>query len=326
MSAVVAAEGRSLPSWARPAGVVVLVLAAVAAFLLIGVAGDVEFALAFRSRTLLALIVVGWVAGVTSVAFQTITGNRILTPSVLGFDALHALIQTLLVFLLGAAFATKVPRGIIFAGSAPLMAGVGVLLFGWLFVWRRRSVHLVLLIGLVLATGLRSAATMIQRIMDPSSFLVLQGNLFASFNGIDPVLLAVGGAMMLVASALLWRQRRLLDVVALGRDVAVGLGVRYRRVVLTTVGLCALMVATATALVGPMMFLGLLVSNLAWLLAPTSRHAVVMPLAGAFGIITLVAGQALLQHVFGLATVLSVVVELVGGVVFIALLMKGARR
>lgn len=327
MSTVAATRpARPLPVGGRVAVVALLALAGVAGFLLIGAHGNLEFALRFRSRTLAALVLVGWATGVSSLVFHTVTGNRILTPSILGFDSLYALIQTALVMALGASASAVAPRWAVFATSALAMAALAVGLFAWLFVAGRRSVGLVLLVGIVLATGLRSATTLLQRIMDPNAFLVLQGNLFASFNGVPTELLVVGAVVIGACTVALFALRRQLDVLSLGRDMATALGIRYRRLVLLAVALCALMVATATAMVGPITFLGLLVANLAWLVAGTSRHGVVMPIAGTLGVLVLVGGQAVLQHVLGMATVLSVVIELVGGIVFIVLLLKGNLR
>ena len=40
------------------------------------------------------MLLVGYAIAVSTVLFQTITDNRILTPSIMGFDSLYRLIQT----------------------------------------------------------------------------------------------------------------------------------------------------------------------------------------------------------------------------------------
>ncbi|MDP3523316.1 MAG: iron chelate uptake ABC transporter family permease subunit, partial [Hoeflea sp.] len=63
--------------------------------------GDLWFAMELRSVRLLALMQVALSVALSTLVFQTITGNHILTPSIMGMDALYILIQTSLVFALG---------------------------------------------------------------------------------------------------------------------------------------------------------------------------------------------------------------------------------
>ena len=130
----------------------------------------------------------------------------------------------------------------------------------------------------------------------------------------------------MLVSVPVWRRRRVLDVLTLGRDNATALGVEYRREVLAVLAIVSVLVSVSTALVGPITFFGLLVANLAYQLMGTHRHAVILPAAALLGVLTLVGGQVVLEHAFGLNTVLSVVIEFVGGIVFILLLVRGGRR
>lgn len=174
---------------------------------------------------------------------------------------------------------------------------------------------------------LRALTGLLQRMLDPDTFIVLQSRLFASFSGVDPLLLKVAAGIVVAAVVALYAMRRRLDVLALGRDTATSLGLDYRRNTLAVIALVSLLVATATALVGPITFFGLLVANLAYGLARTHRHAVTIPVAALLSIIVLVGGQTILEHALGQATVLSVVVEIAGGITFLAMLiMEGRRR
>ena len=86
--------------------------------------------------------------------------------------------------------------------------------------------------------------------------------------------------------------------------------------------LIAVMVAFSTALVGPMTFYGFIVALLAYQAAGTYRHAFVMPMAFLLGLLTLVAGQFVMQHVFSASGFLTVIIEFVGGIVFLILLLR----
>lgn len=304
------------------AGVLAL---SIIAFLSIGVRLDLSFVLGLRLPNLWSMLLVGWSTGLATVAFQTVTHNRLLTPSIMGLDALYVFIQTMIVLLLGITFAgTLGTLGLFGLNVGLLMLGT-LGLIGLLFGRKRRSVHVLVLAGLVLGTVLRSASTLLQRIMDPTSYLVLQGNLFASFNLVSQDLLGVVTVVVVLVSIWLMRQAPTLDVMLLGHDAAVSLGVNYgsfvRRIILAS----TLLVAASTALVGPITFLGLIVAALAHLLVSTSKHKYLMPMAGLLGAVLLVAGQAILQHGLGLSTVLSVIIEFVGGIVFILLVVRSSK-
>lgn len=306
----------------RLAAVGALAATAIASFFIIGAAGNWEFALAFRSRKVAAMVLVGWATAVATVVFQTVTNNRILTPSIMGMDALYAFIQTQLVFTLGVTFTQQLGTYGLFGLNLVIMAGVSVALFGWLFGGTRRSLYLVVLVGIVLGTLLRSASALLTRMLDPTSFLVLQGNLFASFSAVRPELLGIATLLVAAASLWLWRRRYTLDVLGLGRDAALSLGTSYRRDVLGVLIAASVLVSVSTALVGPITFLGLIVANLAYLLCGTHRHTVTLPFAALLAVTLLVGGQAVLEHALGMATVLGVVIEFFGGIAFIAIVMR----
>ncbi|PZM92263.1 MAG: enterobactin ABC transporter permease, partial [Actinobacteria bacterium] len=164
------------------------------------------------------------------------------------------------------------------------------------------------------------------RLMDPNEFAVLQGRMFATFTAVEEPLLVTAAVAVLAVSVIGWRVLHTLDVLALGRETAISLGVDYRRTVTFILVLIAILVAVSTALVGPVLFFGLLVSNLAYRVMGTDRHRWTLPAAVFIAVIALVGGQTVLQHVFALNATLSIIIEFFGGLLFIALLLKGAKR
>ncbi|MFI7615782.1 iron chelate uptake ABC transporter family permease subunit [Nonomuraea terrae] len=196
----------------------------------------------------------------------------------------------------------------------------------WLFGRDGRDLYVLVLAGVVFGTLFGSLSSLAQRLINPNDFVVLQDSLFASFNQVDPGLLAFSAVV--VAAMAVWTARlsARLDVVALGRDTALNLGVNHASVVNQALVVVAVMVSVATALVGPVTFLGLLVANLARQLTGTFRHRTVVPAATLLSVIVLVGGQAVLERVFGMNTALSVIINFAGGAYFIALLIRESRR
>ncbi|MGO0576792.1 iron chelate uptake ABC transporter family permease subunit [Ornithinimicrobium panacihumi] len=300
----------------------VLAVAAAAAYLLFDVRGSWAYAMDLRTRQLAALVITGAAVGASSVVFQTVTGSRILTPSVMGFDALYMLIQTVIVYALGSTTFLALTAGQHFLIDALLLTVFGWLLFAWLFRRSSRNLLMLVLVGVVLGSFFGSLTSLASRLLSPDDFLTLQDVMFASFSTATPELLWTAGIVTALGIAALVPLCRRLDVIALGHNHAVALGVPYHLVVRITLAVVTLLVASATALVGPMLFLGLIVANLAREIVPTHRHLVLLPVSALVGVLTCVLGQFVVVHVFDLSTTLSVVVNLVGGIYFLRLLMR----
>jgi iron complex transport system permease protein len=320
----------------RPRTVLLVLACAVVAvaviFMTLDVRGNWDYVLALRARKLLAICVVATAIAVSTVVFQTIAGNRILTPSIMGFDALYALLQTAFVFFLGAARLSSVDPRLLFAVEAGAMLLFSVLLYRWLFLGARQNLHLLLLVGVVFGLFFRGLMVLLQRVIDPNEFVVLQDRLFASFNGVAPDLLLVATLVTGGVCLLVWRMRDRLDVLLLGRDQAINLGLDYRRMVSLILILVSLQVSVATALVGPLngfepvSFFGLLVANVTYLLIPGFRHGQVLAGAVLVGILLLLGGQLVLEQVLGLGSTVGIVTEFVGGTMFIIMLLRGMAR
>lgn len=295
-------------------------------FMTVGVKGDWGFVLAFRGTKLAALVLVAFAVSVSTVLFQTVTGNRILTPAVMGFDSLYVLLQTVLVFFLGGLGVATLDQRWLFVLEVAAMVLLSSLLFRTLFSGGTRSLHLLLLVGILCGGLFRSLAGFIQRIIDPNEFVVLQDRLFANFNTIDVPLLGLSAIAVSATTAVGLANLSRFDVLSLGRETAIDLGLDHRRMVTLVMALVAVLVSVSTALVGPVTFFGLLVANLAYLVTPSFRHRHVLPVTVFLSIVLLAGGQMILERLFAFSTALSIVIEFFGGLTFILLLMRGKAR
>ncbi|MCH4542505.1 enterobactin ABC transporter permease [Ochrobactrum sp. POC9] len=304
----------------------VLTLLAVTAFMTIGAKGSWSFILSFRGTKLAAMILVAYSVAVSTVLFQTVTNNRILTPSIMGFDALYILIQTLVVFFFGAVQIDWLGPNVRFLAETAIMAVFAGTLYYWLFSGAARSLHLVMLVGIVCGVFFRSISNLMQRMLDPNLFAVLQDRFFASFNTINSDILII--SVVIVAAISLYGLRFIyvFDVLSLGRDPAINLGVDHQPIVRKILFVVTVLVSVSTALVGPITFFGLLVANLAYMLAGSAKHRFILPIAILLAILCIVGGQTILERVFSFNTALSVIIEFLGGLVFIILLVRGHAR
>ncbi|WP_404311331.1 iron chelate uptake ABC transporter family permease subunit [Agrococcus terreus] len=278
-----------------------------------------------RITSLVVMAVVAVAQGVATVAFQTAAGNRIITPSILGFEALYVAVQTSAVYFLGAAGISAVQGVPQFLLQVALMMGLATALFGWLLRGRRGSVHVMLLVGIVIGGGLGSVSAFMQRLLTPSEFDVLSARLFGSVANADASYLPFAIPLVGLGAVVLWLRSRRLDALALGRDVATGLGVDHRRETMLVLLLVSLLIAVSTALVGPMVFLGFLVATLAYQLSGTYDHRRILPVAALLGFVVLGGAYFVMRHVFYAEGVVSIIIELVGGTVFLLVLLRKGR-
>lgn len=278
-----------------------------------------------RATSLAVIVVVAFCQGIATVAFQTVTGNRILTPSIIGFESLYRVVQTGAVFLLGAGGVLAVQGVGPYLAQVALMVAFAGLLFGWLLSGRFANLQVMLLIGIVLGGGLGALATFLQRLLTPTEFDILTARLIGSVANADASYLPVAVPLALGAGGLLWARSRNLDVLALGREAATCLGVEHRRETVRVLLLVSVLMAVSTSLVGPMTFFGFLAAMITYQLADTFEHRYLFPVAWLTGFVVLGGAYFALRHVFYAQGAVGVIIEIVGGLFFLVHLLRKGR-
>ncbi|MEB5482168.1 iron chelate uptake ABC transporter family permease subunit [Shouchella clausii] len=303
-----------------------LLAALIGTFLFIDIApGAWDYALPRRGRSVVAIIIVGGAIASSTLFFQTITNNRILTPSIIGLDSLYMLIQTLLVFLFGTIGLVAINKYVNFGLSIVFMVLFAVLLYALMFKKEGQNLYFLLLVGIVFGTLFSSLSTFLQVMIDPNEFLTIQNRMFASFSNINVDLLWLSIVILAATVLYIWPYLRYLDAISLGRDQAINLGVPYDKAIRKFLVVIALLVSVSTALVGPVLFLGLLVANVARELMPTYKHTLLAITSVLVSSIALVGGTLLVERVFTYSAPLSVIINFVGGIYFIYLLLRGTK-
>lgn len=284
-----------------------------------------DLILEMRSSSLIVIAVVAFCQAFATVSFQTATGNRIITPSIMGFEALYTVIQTATVFFLGAAGLTFFAGGAQFFIQAGAMVLFATLLYTWLLSGRLGSIHIMLLVGVVIGGGLGSLSSFMQRVMDPNEFDLLTARLFGNIGNADTDNLKYVIPIVAVTGLVIWLRARRMNLVALGADVTNNLGLRHRREVMLSLFLVAVLMSMTTSLIGPMTFLGFLVATLAYSATDTYDHRLVLPVAFLIGYAILSTAYFVLRHVFYAQGAVTVIIELVGGIVFLFVVMRKGR-
>lgn len=294
----------------------------IAAFLFINIGSNWQYILNRRGAKVLAMVLTAAAIAFSTLVFQTVTNNRILTPSIIGLDSLYMLIQTFIIFVYGSASLTVMNKNVNFLISVGLMVLFALLLYKALFRREGQNIYFLLLVGIILGTLFGSMTTFMQVLLDPSEFLVVQDRMFASFNNVNRDLLTVAIVVIALIAAYSWRFVKYLDVLALGRDHAINLGLDFDHVVKRLLVVIAVLVSVSTALVGPITFLGLLVANVAYQFMKTYSHKYLLIGSMLISVIAVVGGQMLVERVFTFSTTLSVIVNFIGGFYFLYLLLR----
>ncbi|TMN22511.1 iron chelate uptake ABC transporter family permease subunit [Lentibacillus cibarius] len=299
--------------------------AMISLFLFIDIGGYWDYVLPRRINKIIAIILTGSSIGVSTIIFQTITNNKILTPNIIGLDSLYMLIQTIVVFIFGASTLTMMNSNIHFLISVGLMLVFSALLYTFLFKREGQNIYYLLLVGLIMGTLFSSVSSFMQILIDPNEFLVVRDSMFASFNNVNTQLLFISSVSVVLIGLYFLRFIKYLDVLSLGKEQAINLGVSYDAIVKRLLMIIAVLVSISTALVGPITFLGLLVANITYHFMGTYQHKFLFAGSIFISIISLVGAQMLVERVFSFSTSVSVIINLVGGLYFLYLLLKESK-
>ena len=234
---------------------------------------------------------------------------------------MYMLIQTAVIFLLGSTHILIMNKNLNFLVTLAIMLIFASLLFKFMFK-QNRNIYFLLLIGIIFGTLFGSMSSFMQVLIDPNEFQIIQNKMFASFNNVNTDLLILAIVLMVAAIGYFFRLMKYLDVMSLGRDQAINLGVDYDYVTKRVLIIVTILISISTALIGPITFLGLLVANVAYQFVNSYQHKIILPAAMLISVIALVGGQFIVERIFTFSTTLSVIINFIGGVYFIYLLLK----
>ncbi len=275
-----------------------------------------------RMVALVAMIIAAICQSLSTVAFQSITNNRVITPSLLGFEALYSTIHTSTMFFFGVSTFMSFSGIGSFLFQVVAMVLMCLILYGWLLSGKYGNLQLMLLIGVIIGTGLRSVSSFMRRLLTPSEFDILQARLFGSVNNADSQYFSVVIPIVIIAALLLLAYSKNLNVSSLGKDVSTSLGVNHQLSVIYTLVLVSVLMSISTALVGPLTFYGFLVATLSYQAAPTYDHRYIFPMALAIGFLILTGAYFFMYHVFAAQGVVSVIIEMFGGIIFLVTILR----
>lgn len=275
-----------------------------------------------RMVAITAMIIAAICQSLATVAFQSITNNKIITPSLLGFEALYSAIHTSTMFFFGiTAFVSFTGVGS-FVFQVALMILLCLILYGWLLSGKYGNLQIMLLVGIIIGVGLRSLSSFMRRLLSPSEFDILQAKLFGSVNNADASYFPIAIPIVIIVAFLIFAFSKKLNVLSLGKDVSSSLGVNHKFGIIYTLVLVSILMSISTALIGPLTFFGFLVATLSYQAAQTYDHRYIFPMAFAIGFLIITGAYFFMYHVFNAQGVVSVIIELFGGITFLIVILR----
>ena len=303
----------------------IIVIAVCAAYLLINSYPEkpklFNYILSLRIPTLIVMLISAFSIGSASLIFQSIINNRIVTPCLLGMNSMYTLVHTSVIFVAGSGSVIAANSNISFAIDLIVMAVAATFIYSYMFKKTGNNVLYVLLIGTVLSSFFGSIQSTMIRVMDPNEYDTLLTSLVADFNNVNAEIIIFSLILLAALIVFLWKDIKLLDVITLGKDQAINLGVDYDRTIRKLLLGVVLCIAIATAMVGPISFLGLIIANLSRQLLKTHKHTYLIIGSTLMGMLAIIAGQLISQHIFSYSVPVSTFITIGGGIYFLYLLL-----
>ena len=277
-------------------------------------------------RVLLSALT-GAVLGVSGTIMQGLFRNPIVEPGLAGTSA-GAALGASLVFVLGGTSALAAPLGSL---AVPLMAFAGafaatMLVYRVSATFGKVNVFTLLLAGIAVNAVCGAGTGFLSYVArDPQARNITFWNL-GTFTTADWRGVIVVAVTFAVCFALSLRDARALNALMLGEDEAALLGMDPQRLIIRLLVLNTLMVATATAMVGVIAFVGLVVPHVLRMLK-SSDYAFLLPASALLGALSMVVVDVVARLIIPPAELpVGIITAVVGAPVFLWILMLQQRR
>lgn len=266
--------------------------------------------------------IVGAALGMAGALLQSLLRNPLAAPDLMGLTAGAGLAVTLRTWRAGVALGA--------AGAAfpALIGAVSVLVFVWVLSQRRGLINPVtmILVGVIVSVILGAATMLVASLMPDRGFSVARWMMGTLREDVERSAVLVSGALVLLTLAWGVFAGRAFDAMALSEDEARSVGVRVGLVRAGQLMGAGALTAVSIVLAGPIGFVGLVCPHVVRLLAGPSHRTLL--LGSALAGVTLVVGADTFVRVVSTEAgriPLGVVTSLLGGPVFLVLLLKMRR-
>lgn len=270
-------------------------------------------------------VFVGSALSVSGCILQSVTKNELAEPGIIGINAGAALAVVLFISVKSTSYYTALGTGTVLFMPAAAAAGA-FLSFLCIYILAREKGRIrpvkMILAGIGVNTGINALITLYQLNMSKGDYNQALSWIGGSLWGSSWVYVAVTAPIILVLTGIVFYKNRTLDVMDLGDELAIGLGVRAERERKMFFVLAVCLAACATSVAGNIAFAGLIGPHLAKrLVGPVNRRKI--PAAACLSSILVLGADTLARNLFSpLEIPAGIMISLIGVPYFIYLLMK----
>ena len=278
---------------------------------------SLQILLATRLPRTICLILVGATSSICGLIMQHLTQNKFVSPTTAGtMDSARLGILVAMIFLPGASLIVRSLTAFCFAFA-------GTLLFLSLTrLFPQKNQLMLPLIGVMLGNIIGSVATFFayqfQLVQNMTSWL--QGNFATVIRGNYELLYAVVPLLLLV-----WLFAYQFTIIGLGESFAVNLGIDYQKMQFLGIGLVSLASAVMLIMVGSIPFIGVIIPNLVSRIYGDQVHKTIGVTALAVSLFLVFCDLVARVLIFPYEIPVSVIVGIIGGAIFLCLLIRGRR-
>ena len=286
-----------------------------------------SFAYVFEKRLfqLVAMFLISISISVSTSIFQAITVNRILTPSIMGYDQLFVFIQTTIIFVLGSTNFIIVNPILNFALSTTIIMILSFFIFNWFLKNNKMSIFHLMLVGIIFSSFINNMSRVIKTLLDPNDYLVVQDISFFFINNVEKDIVIVSSLLIIIILVLIFKKIKFLDVIQQGKDISINLGINYQSFVYKLFMIISVLAAISTSLVGPILFLGFISINISKQINKTDNNKEILIDTIIVSVILVLVSFLISLHVFNLMIPTSLFIDLLGGIYFMKIIFKGGR-
>ncbi len=269
-------------------------------------------------------LLVGAALSVSGAILQSVTGNELAEPGILGISSGSAFFAVVYIYLTNGHNYYSMNAFTIFTMPLISLSG-GMLAAGLIYIlaWKRGiKPTRLLLMGIAINAFFLSLIIIAQLSFNTKDFNRVLAWTSGSIWGANwRYVWAVAPIILLFLGLALYKSRY-LDVFTLGDELSTGLGVRVERQRLILIAFSVVLAGTATAVAGNVAFVGLLAPHMARRLVGP-RHKYLVVISSFIGMVLVVVSDIIARYAFApIELHLGLVVSIIGVPYFIYLMIK----
>lgn len=248
----------------------------------------------FRLPKAYTAVLAGAALPVAGIMMQTFFRNPVAGPDILGVTAGSGLFVAVVMMAGGMFFGIEAMHGMPIVIAA-IIGAVAMLLVILVVAARLRDTMTLLIFGIMFGMAISAVVSVLQYYSERGALKLFMLWTFGSLGGVTYAQLVIMAPLVIAGLIASWLISRQLNLLLLGEQYAISLGVRVQRVRLLVIVTTGVLTGTITAFCGPIAFIGIAIPHLARMIFRVNDHRLLIPGTALLGIIVMLICDMLTQ-------------------------------